>query len=298
MRLCARQIGTVTNPKEHMSTTIDHIIIAVTDLLTATTDYTTLLGRLPSWQGSHPDYGTANTLFQLENTYIELLAPAGQGLATEHINKVLNGRDTQLGGFVFGTEDAAAFIDHARKQGLAASDPVPGHGVDTLTGAERRWRNMFWDANAARGIFSFCIEHETGSSLREAQPTGAGALTGVDHVVVKTQSVEAAKRFYGEQLGIRLALEQHVPEWGGTQLFFRTSSMSIEVIASDIAPAQDALWGLALKSPDLEVTQARLSEAGVDVSDIREGRKPGTRVCTVKSHALNVPTLLIEHETV
>ena len=298
MRLCARQIGTVTNPKEHMSTTIDHIIIAVTDLLTATTDYTTLLGRLPSWQGSHPDYGTANTLFQLENTYIELLAPAGQGLATEHINKVLNGRDTRLGGLVFGTEDAAAFIGHARKQGLAASDPVPGHGVDTLTGAERRWRNMFWDAAAARGIFSFCIEHEAGSSLREAQPTGAGALTGVDHVVVKTQSVDAANRFYGEQLGIRLALEQHVPEWGGTQLFFRTSSMSIEVIASDIAPAQDALWGLAPKSPDLEVTQARLSEAGVDVSDIREGRKPGTRVCTVKSHALNVPTLLIEHETV
>ena len=298
MRLCARQIGTVTNPKEHMSTTIDHIIIAVTDLLTATTDYTTLLGRLPNWQGSHPDYGTANTLFQLENTYIELLAPAGQGLATEHINKVLNGRDTRLGGLVFGTEDAAAFIGHARKQGLAASDPVPGHGVDTLTGAERRWRNMFWDAAAARGIFSFCIEHEAGSSLREAQPTGAGALTGVDHVVVKTQSVDAAKRFYGEQLGIRLALEQHVPEWGGTQLFFRTSSMSIEVIASDKAPAQDALWGLALKSPDLEATRARLFEAGADVSDIREGRKPGTRVCTVKSHALNVPTLLIEHGTV
>jgi len=281
-----------------MSTTVDHIIIAVTDLLTATTDYAALLGRSPSWQGSHPDYGTANTLFQLENTYIELLAPAGQGLATEHINKVLNGRNTRLGGLVFGTEDAAAFIDHARKQGLAASDPVPGHGVDTLTGAERRWRNMFWDANAARGVFSFCIEHETDSSLREAPPTGAGALTGVDHVVVKTQSVEAAKRFYGEQLGIRLALEQHVPEWGGTQLFFRTSSMSIEVIASDIAPAQDELWGLALKSPDLEATQARLFKAGVDVSDIREGRKPGTRVCTVKSHALNVPTLLIEHGTV
>ncbi len=250
---------------------------------------------MPSWQGSHPDYGTANTLFQLENTYIELLAPAGQGLATEHINKVLNGRITRLGGLVFGTEDAAAFIDHARKKGLTASDPVPGHGVDTLTRAERRWRNMFWDANAARGIFSFCIEHETGSSLREAQPTGAGALTGVDHVVVKTQSVEAAKRFYGEQLGIRLALEQHVPEWGGTQLFFRTNSMSIEVIASDQASAQDDLWGLALKSPDLEATQARLFEAGVDVSDIRAGRKPGTRVCTVKSHALNVPTLLIEH---
>jgi catechol 2,3-dioxygenase-like lactoylglutathione lyase family enzyme len=122
-------------------------------------------------------------------------------------------------------------------------------------------------------------------------------VTAVDHVVVKTQSVEAAKRFYGEQIGIRLALEQDVPEWGGTQLFFRASSMSIEVVASNKSPAQDELWGLALKSSKLEETHTRLLEVGVEVSDIREGRKPGTRVCTVKSHALGVPTLLIEHGT-
>ena len=122
-------------------------------------------------------------------------------------------------------------------------------------------------------------------------------MTAVDHVVVKTQSVEAAKRFYGEQIGIRLALEQDVPEWGGTQLFFRASSMSIEVVASNKSPAQDELWGLALKSSNLDETHKRLLEVGVEVSDIREGRKPGTRVCTVKSHALSVPTLLIEHGT-
>jgi predicted enzyme related to lactoylglutathione lyase len=122
-------------------------------------------------------------------------------------------------------------------------------------------------------------------------------VTAVDHVVVKTQSAEAAKRFYGEQIGIRLALEQDVPEWGGTQLFFRASSMSIEVVASNKSPAQDELWGLALKSSNLDETHTRLLEVGVKVSDIREGRKPGTRVCTVKSHALGVPTLLIEHGT-
>jgi len=278
-----------------MSTTIDHIIIAVTDLPAASAEYAALLGRSPSWQGSHPDYGTANTLFKLSNTYIELLAPCGEGLATGQINAVLDGRDARLGGLVFGTTNADAFIAHARAQGLAASDPVPGHGVDALTGARRSWRNIFWDATAARGVFSFCIEHESGSSLPEAPPTGAGPLTGVDHVVVKTQSVEAAKRFYGEQLGIRLALEQHVPEWGGTQLFFRASSMSIEVIASAKSPAQDELWGLALTSDNLDATHARLIESGIEVSEIREGRKPGTRVCTVKSHTLNTPTLLIEH---
>jgi hypothetical protein len=31
------------------------------------------------------------------------------------------------------------------------------------------------------------------------------------------------------------------------------------------------------------------------VSEVREGRKLGTKVCTAKSHVLDVPTLLIEH---
>jgi catechol 2,3-dioxygenase-like lactoylglutathione lyase family enzyme len=154
---------------------------------------------------------------------------------------------------------------------------------------------MFWDPTAARGIFSFCIEHDSGSTLPEAIPHTAGAIAGVDHVVVKTQSADAAKTFYGDQLGIRLALEQDVPEWGGTQLFFRASSMSIEVIASDKAPERDELWGLALKTDDMEATHARLKESGIEISDIRDGRKPGTRVCTAKSHTLGVPTLLIEH---
>ena len=281
-----------------MSTTIDHIIIAVTDLPAASAEYAALLGRSPSWQGSHPDYGTANTLFKLSNTYIELLAPCGEGLATGQVNAVLDGRDTRLGGLVFGTTNADDFIAHARARGLAASDPVPGHGVDANTGARRSWRNIFWDAAAARGVFSFCIEHESGSSLPEAAATGQGAITAVDHVVVRTQSVEAAKQFYGEQLGIRLALGQNVPEWGGTKLFFRASSMSIEVIASATSPAQDELWGLALASEDLDATHARLIDSGIEVSEIREGRKQGTRVCTVKSHTLNVPTLLIEHGTI
>ena len=278
-----------------MTTTIDHLIIAVQDLASATANYSLLLGRSPSWRGAHPDYGTANTLFKLDNTYIELLAPEGEGLAADIVNGILDKKGDCLGGLVFGTEDANNFIAQARAQGLEASDPMPGHGVDEQTGAERRWHNIFWDQAAARGIFSFCIQHAAGSVLPEATPLAQGEIAGVDHVVVNTRSAEAAKTFYGEQLGIRLALEQDVPEWGGTQLFFRASSMSIEVIASDKAAEQDALWGLALKTNDIEATHARLSEQGVEISNIRDGRKPGTRVCTAKSHTLCVPTLLIEH---
>ena len=278
-----------------MNTSVDHLIIAVRDLAAATADYGLLLGRSPSWRGAHPDYGTANTLFKLDNTYIELLAPQGEGMAADIVNSILDKKGDCLGGLVFGTEDANDFIAQARVQGLQASDPLPGHGVDEQTGAERRWHNIFWDPAAARGIFSFCIQHESGSVLREATPLAQGEIAGVDHVVVNTRSAEAAKTFYGQQLGIRLALEQDVPEWGGTQLFFRASSMSIEIIASEKATEQDELWGLALKTRDLEATHTRLKKSQVEVSDIRDGRKPGTRVCTAKSHTLGVPTLLIEH---
>jgi catechol 2,3-dioxygenase-like lactoylglutathione lyase family enzyme len=278
-----------------MKTSIDHIIIAVSDLAEASAEYSALLGRESSWRGSHPDYGTANTLFKLDNTYIELLAADGDGMAADIVNGILVERGPCLGGLVFGTEDAQSFIAHARSAGLPASDPMPGHGKDEQTGAERRWHNIFWDPAAARGIFSFCIQHDAGSTLPDATPTAGEPISGVDHVVVKTQSAEAAKRFYGKQLGVRLALEQDVPEWGGTQLFFRASSMSIEVIASDKAPEQDELWGLALKTNDIAATHERLVSSGIAVSEIREGRKEGTRVCTAKSHTLGVPTLLIEH---
>lgn len=276
-------------------TVIDHIIMAVDDLDAASRDYAVMLGRAPSWHGTHPDYGSANTLFRLDNCYLELLAAQGEGWAADMVTQAIAKQGEGLCGLVFGTDDADGFLQNARANGLEASDPQAGHGVDTASGATRTWRNMYWDAAAARGIQSFCIQHDDVDALPMAAPNGDGFASAVDHVVVQTKSAAAAKQFYGTQLGIRLALEQDVPQWGGTQLFFRANSMSVEVLATEKAGEEDSLWGLALKTEDIEAMQARLANAGVDVSEVREGRKPGTRVCTVKSHCANVATLLIEH---
>ena len=278
-----------------MTTSIDHLILAVEDLDQATAQYAALLGRAPSWRGAHPDYGTANTLFKLDNTYIELLAPDGDGMAADIVKGILTERGNCLGGLVFGTDDAENFIAHARSRGLEASDPVPGHGHRRSYRGRAPLAQHILGPCSSAGHFLFCIEHDKTSTLPDAMPSGGAPISGVDHVVVKTRRADAAKTFYSEQLGIRLALEQDVPEWGGTQLFFRASSMSIEVIASDQAPEQDELWGLALKTQDIEGTHARLTTSGIEVSEIRDGRKPGTRVCTAKSHTLGVPTLLIQH---
>ncbi len=55
----------------------------------------------------------------------------------------------------------------------------------------------------------------------------------------------------------------------------------------------DRLWGLSWRVPAIAEAHARLRGAGVEVSDIRTGRRPGTQVFTVKSHTAGVPTLLI-----
>jgi hypothetical protein len=40
-----------------------------------------------------------------------------------------------------------------------------------------------------------------------------------------------------------------------------------------------------------------MATAGLDVSEVRTGRRPGTRVFTVRSGALGVPTLVIQPAT-
>jgi hypothetical protein len=44
----------------------------------------------------------------------------------------------------------------------------------------------------------------------------------------------------------------------------------------------------------IEATRARLVAAGIDVSDVRTGRKPGTRVLSIRNGTCGIPTLLVE----
>ena len=118
----------------------------------------------------------------------------------------------------------------------------------------------------------------------------------VDHLVLRSGDAQACIDLFGSRLGIRLAMDKTVPEWGGRMLFFRAGQLTLEVIASDEIE-QDVFWGIAYQCGDIERTAKRLRASGVALSDIRDGRKPGTRVATVKSHCLGLPTLLIDAAT-
>ena len=129
-----------------------------------------------------------------------------------------------------------------------------------------------------------------------ATASTATGICAVDHVVLMTRDADACIQLFGENgFGMRLALDQLVPEWGGRMLFFRCGKMTLEVIHNlDDPPQQDFFWGITYLCENLDVSLDSLDKAGVAHSSIRDGRKPGTRVATVKSHNLGLPTLLIE----
>ncbi len=146
-------------------------------------------------------------------------------------------------------------------------------------------------ANALGLDLSLC---DGSASADCRQQAGGLPRLSVDHLVLRTTDAEACIRLFSQQLGIRLALDRDVPEWGGRMLFFRAGKLTLEVIEPASQPPQaDHFWGIAYRCANIEEEAARLRERGVELSAIRAGRKSGTRVATVKSHCLGIPTLLI-----
>lgn len=292
---------------------LDHVLIGVRDLDAATDCYAGLLGLRPSWRGHHPGAGTANTLFRLDNTYIELISPGpgdGAGPDAELLEAWLAARGEGLLGLAFATGDVERCSAGLAERGLEPGPVQPGRGVATDSGAARQWRSTRLGATATRGVFICAIEHDSPEELLpRSSPSAtpeAGCVTALDHAVVQSPDAEAAKRLYGEGLGLRLALDRTFEEWGMRLLFFRVGGVTVEIAnaqtggganaATDAndAPDEDRLWGLCYRVPDADAAHARLSAAGFDVSDVRPGRRPGTRVLTVRSGTCGVPTLVLE----
>lgn len=287
--------------------TLDHVVIAVRDLEAATADYTAILGRRPSWRGEHPKYGTHNTLFRIDNTYIELLAPAstngGDKRWAGDLRKHLDDHGEGLYALALGTANIRDTVEEMREHGLEVANPADGHGVDVSTGAERAWRNALADPRKTNGLRLFFIQHlAPPDALPMAEPLAeAGIVQRMDHAVVLSADMEAARRVWGDVMGVRLALDRTFPERDRRILFFRLADITIEISGGAAQTREgigkpDRFFGLAWGVDSIENTCARLADAGIETSGGRPGIKPGTIVATVKGpNTHGVATLLIEH---
>jgi catechol 2,3-dioxygenase-like lactoylglutathione lyase family enzyme len=282
-----------------MWTHLDHAILAVRDLAAAERTYARLLGRSASWRGEHPALGTENALFRTGEAYLELLAPAAGGGGW--LRRRLDERGEGLLGFALATADADACAKALAARGLHPAPPAHGIGRDSESGAFREWRSVMLPPEETRRVLIFGIEHRSAPELLpEVPPAGppAAAVHGIDHVVVQTADAEATRALYAERLGLRLALDRSFPTWGARLIFFRVGRITVEVAAKlDAAldpAAPDRAWGISWRVGDADAARARLLEAGFDVSEVRSGRRPGTRVVSVRGEPCGVATLLLE----
>lgn len=172
-------------------------------------------------------------------------------------------------------------------------------GVDDVVATERLLQR--------RGLVGEAAGFDLGGTVWRLAPTpgdeggrpaprvdqGVAETVRLDHVVVVTGDPERAVADFGARVGLELRLDRQT-DHGFRGLFFRCGDAVVEVIAPSEPPTgPDTFGGVAWRVADLDATRARLTQAGVELSEVREGRKPGTRVTTVRDPDLAVPTLLI-----
>ena len=273
---------------------VDHIIVVVEDLGLAEQNYKKIFGIDPVWRGKHEELGTANVLFNFENTYFELLAVNGSGIGADLVNHTINEKGEGLLGLVLGTKNIVQFRDSAIENGYPLSEISTGHGINEQN-EKREWLYQFLPYELTRGIFSFVIEHKSPDLPLLA--SDKSTVNKLEQVVIKTNDVNGFIKIYRDIYGIRLALDSFIQIWKKRILFFRLNKTTIEVIEdkNDKDLPNDSLWGLAWGVQNIKQTRERLLSMNIEVSDIRPGVKEDTLVATISSHTNNVPTLLIEH---
>ena len=275
-----------------MITGLDHIVVLIEDIKAGEAAYAALLGRLPAWRNSGE--GAERVLFTLDNMTLELMSPSGFSVEADRIRNVIQTSGEGIASICFRTGDIAKM--HRRLERLALKpEPVADvESQDSVSGAILHWKRTRAATDMTRGVRMFFLELASERPL--SATTTASPVVGLDHVVVTTEDPERAAALYGARLGLDMALDRTHHDWGQL-MFFRCGDLVVEVVKRPVAggdPLHDKLWGLSWRVADIDAARARLNQAGVETSEVRIGRKPGTRVMNVRNGTCGIQTLILQ----
>lgn len=279
-----------------MITGIDHIAILVRDFDATVKSYETIFGRAPNWLGAMP--GGRHAWFQFEDMALDIIGSHGSGPEAEASRAEIAKFGDAIWGLGFSVPDLDAATRLFERRGLHF---LPRHTTRTTnaSGATRSWEVAVMKRKSANGVALFLVENRPGAPrwpVAAANVPDEEAVSTLDHIVVNTTHPERATALYGARLGLDLRLDRANEQWGARQLFFRCGGAVVEIGASLKVPASDApdtFGGLAWRVRNPESARVRIAAAGVDVSEVRKGRKPGTSVFTVRNGTGGIPTLML-----
>ena len=271
---------------------LDHVVVLVEDIARGVAAYEALLGREPSWRNSGD--GADRVLFTFENMTLELMAPHGFSVAADRIRDVIKASGEGLASICFRTTDIGKMHRRLERVALKPEPIAEAESRDSTSGTTLQWKRTRAATDLTRGVRMFFLE--LARERPRAEATAAAPILGLDHIVVSTEDSERAAALYGARLGLDMALDRTHQDWGQL-MFFRCDDLVVEVVRRPVAggdATRDKLWGLSWRVGDIDAARARLIASGIDVSEVRTGRKPGTRVMSVRSRTCGVQTLLLE----
>jgi catechol 2,3-dioxygenase-like lactoylglutathione lyase family enzyme len=275
-----------------MITDLDHIVLLASDIVAAVNSYETLLAQKVAWRTQGD--GAATAIFTLANMSLEIMAPSGDGAAGKRVRDRLDEQGEGLASLCFRVDGIDKFQRRLKRIGLEPEGIAESGSSNAIDGAALAWRRTRTSVDATHGVRLFFLELAGRRPLSQA--AGSAPVTGLDHVVVSTAEPERAAALYGARLGLDMSLDLSRPDWGARLMFFRCGDLVVEIVhhLREASAGPDKLWGLSWRVADIDAAQARMAGAGLDVTDVRTGRRPGTRVFTVNSGTLGVPTLVIQ----
>jgi len=261
---------------------LDHIVLAVCDFEAAVTAYEALLGRRA--RRTEPAGGAVRAWFRLANMSLEIIAPAGDGVAGDRVREQLAERGEGPALLAFAVDDVVKAQRWLARRGVGVK-PVLGSAFNALAAETETTHGLPM-------VFATFQAYPPAPAIGEAP----AAIEGLDHVVIQTPDPERAVALYGGRLGLDLRLDRSNPEWGTRLLFFRCGGVVIEVahtLKDGVGAGPDMLWGFSWRTGDTEAAHARLIAAGFSVSEIRTGRRPGSQVFTVRDKTFGAPTIVL-----
>jgi len=266
---------------------LNHIAIAVRDLDRAASAYGALLGRRADWREEAA--GARHAWFQLSNMALDIVQADGPGESGERVRAQIEAHGEGLWGLAFEVTNLDETRRLLSRRGAPTAEPASLLSTDA-------WRLAFVDPAATHGV-SIALAERTGRFT--AKPAPADAVQALDHVVIHTANPDRAVALYGARLGLDFRLDRSNPQWGSRLMFFRCGAAVVEIgarLGGEASDAPDKLSGLAWRVADPDAAQARLAKAGFDVSEVRGGRKPGTRIFTIRSGVPGAPTVMMSAE--
>ena len=258
---------------------LDHVLIAVRSLSSATDSYASL-GFKVTPEGRHPGRGTHNRLMVFGPEYLELIAVHDPSTTPfrPSMSSFLEEREG-LYMFALGMGDIDKAVGEIRSRGIDVDAPVPGQrDAGETPGYTWRSANL---GSALAGSECFLIQHDHTVAQRYTQPpvptVHQNGVTGIHHVTLAVNDSDSAALSWQNVLGLEVG--DPVAVEGGVRRRIALDNAYVDLespsgpgaLADFLSRFGEGPFELGLSTADIGATAAATREGGAMCGETIEG---------------------------